>query len=41
MSRVVVALVVFALAVGTAAGQSPTVICYNCPPEWANCSTSR
>ena len=36
MSRVVVALVVFALAVGTAAGQSPTVICYNCPPEWAD-----
>jgi len=36
MSRVVVALVVLALAVGTAAGQSPTVICYNCPPEWAD-----
>jgi putative spermidine/putrescine transport system substrate-binding protein len=36
MSRVVSALVVLALAVGTAAGQSPTVICYNCPPEWAD-----
>ena len=36
MSRVVVALVVLALAVGPAAGQSPTVICYNCPPEWAD-----
>jgi putative spermidine/putrescine transport system substrate-binding protein len=36
MSRVVVALVVLALALGTAAGQSPTVICYNCPPEWAD-----
>ena len=36
MNRVVVALVVLALAVGSAAGQSPTVICYNCPPEWAD-----
>jgi len=36
MSRVVVAVVLLALAAGTAAGQSPTVICYNCPPEWAD-----
>jgi putative spermidine/putrescine transport system substrate-binding protein len=36
MKGVVVALVVLALAVGLAAGQSPTVICYNCPPEWAD-----
>ncbi|PYN96425.1 MAG: ABC transporter substrate-binding protein [Candidatus Rokuibacteriota bacterium] len=36
MNRLVVALVMLAVAVGTAAGQSPTVICYNCPPEWAD-----
>ncbi len=36
MNRLVVALVVLTLAIGTAAGQSPTVICYNCPPEWAD-----
>src|SRR6266849_3393201 len=36
MNRLVVALVVLWLAIGTAAGQSPTVICYNCPPEWAD-----
>lgn len=36
MKRFVVALVTLAVAVGTAAGQSPTVICYNCPPEWAD-----
>jgi putative spermidine/putrescine transport system substrate-binding protein len=36
MKRFVVALMTLAVAVGTAAGQSPTVICYNCPPEWAD-----
>ena len=36
MNRVVVTLLIVALGAGTAAGQSPTVICYNCPPEWAD-----
>src|SRR6185503_11450093 len=36
MSRLVVTFLLLVLAVGSAQGQGATVICYNCPPEWAD-----
>jgi putative spermidine/putrescine transport system substrate-binding protein len=39
MRRFALALALLALAAGPAAAQSQTVICYNCPPEWADWGT--
>src|SRR5919197_572176 len=36
MTRVLVTCLLLVLAVGRAQGQGSTVICYNCPPEWAD-----
>jgi putative spermidine/putrescine transport system substrate-binding protein len=36
MTRLLVTLLWLACAVGHAWGQGQTVICYNCPPEWAD-----
>ncbi len=36
MRRFALSLVLLAVTAGPAGAQGPTVICYNCPPEWAD-----